>query len=49
MAITPFDPTVYPHQQVLNDTKGLDAAIDALKPPTPDATRLPSRLWAAFI
>jgi hypothetical protein len=36
-AISPFDPVIYPHQQVLHDTQGLEAAIAALKEPTPDA------------
>jgi Iap family predicted aminopeptidase len=48
-AITPFDPTIYPHQQVLKDTKGLQAAIAALQLPTPDATAALKALGGVYL
>jgi len=48
-AITPFDPTIYPHQQVLKDTKGLEAAIAALELPTPDAAAALQALGGVYL
>jgi hypothetical protein len=48
-AISPFDPTLYPHQQVLHDTEGLEAAIAALKQPTPDAAAALQALGGVYL
>ncbi len=48
-AISPFDPIIYPHQQVLGDTEGLDAALLALKQPTPDANAALGALSGVYL
>ena len=48
-AITPYDPTIYPHQQVLGDTQGLESAIAALKQPTPDASAALDALGGVYL
>lgn len=49
IALSPYDPTLYPHQQVLRDTRGVQAAIAALQQSPADAAAALDALSGVYL